>query len=178
MGGLSRGVLLYFKGSSILLPAAITLITCSAYKKENSNETCIEETKKKTWSKMRGFVHNGEPRPWTWWLPPFHHHGGDDGRPCGHHDANEVSGNNCGCRMAVHSAATTVAVEGGAAITITSISTAISAAATFLALGGSWRWDPRCGGHNCHCRAGGISAMLSAALTAAIDIAATLTPPS
>ena len=49
---------MYFNGLWILLPAATTLISCSAYKKKESTEICIEETKKKTCSQMRGFVHN------------------------------------------------------------------------------------------------------------------------
>ena len=61
--------------------------------------------------------------------------------------------------MAAHSAATTVAVAGAAASTITgtstTTSTAISAEATFSALGGSWRWDPRCCEHGYRWRAGG-----------------------
>jgi hypothetical protein len=83
--------------------------------------------------------------------------------------------------MAAHSAATTVAVAGAAASTITgtstTTSTAISAEATFSALGGSWRWDPRCCGHGYRWRAGGVAVMPMAALSAAISAAATSALP-
>mmetsp|Transcript_74654 Transcript_74654/g.150206 ORF Transcript_74654/g.150206 Transcript_74654/m.150206 type:complete len:122 (+) Transcript_74654:52-417(+) len=47
MGGSSCGVLMNFNGSWVLLPAAITLITCSADQKVDSTNICIKKRQRR-----------------------------------------------------------------------------------------------------------------------------------